>query len=271
MPSSSANTPGVSFADYRVVRALGESSYLCLAPGDRYVVTKPLDEDCLLSGGLHQAIKERLARVRELAHAGVANLYGVERDDAGRAWLVWEHVPGEPLADLVNARRSSPRELWVVLRETVLAVEALHARGIVHGAIHERNVIVEGARAVRLTHISPLLYTDASDDEEAVLDLLERFGADANNRLSEVMAGARGQRQPLRRVRSHLSSLIESRQATPGPVENASDVEPSGRRVAMIAAGLVAVLGIGLAYGLMHFTTSAVNPGPDTSSPVRPD
>ena len=39
-----------------------------------------MDHDCLLRGQLHPSIRERLSRVRELAHGGVANLYGVGRD-----------------------------------------------------------------------------------------------------------------------------------------------------------------------------------------------
>src|SRR5947209_12714971 len=71
-------------------------SWLACAPGGRRVVLKALDEDCLWKGQLHPNIRDRLARVRELAHAGVANLYGVERDGP-LTYLVWEHVPGDTL------------------------------------------------------------------------------------------------------------------------------------------------------------------------------
>src|SRR5687767_16037968 len=59
-------------------------SYFAIGPGGRGVVLKPLEGDCVLKGKatLHPSIKERLSRVRELALAGVANLYGVERDRA---------------------------------------------------------------------------------------------------------------------------------------------------------------------------------------------
>jgi hypothetical protein len=45
--------------------------------GGRSVVLKALDQDCLWKGQLHPNVKDRLGRVRELAHSGVANLYGV--------------------------------------------------------------------------------------------------------------------------------------------------------------------------------------------------
>ena len=88
MPSAIA---GANFAGdrseiggYRVLRTLlSDQSWLAEAPGGRRVVLKVLDEDCLWKGQLHPNIKDRLGRVRELAHVGVANLYGVERDVNG--------------------------------------------------------------------------------------------------------------------------------------------------------------------------------------------
>src|SRR5881227_419589 len=87
---------------YEVLEPLGQAaeSALAVAPGNRRVVLKLLDPDCLLRPApnpkLHPSIRDRLARVRELAHAGVANLYGVEHD-AGRVYLVWEFIDGVPL------------------------------------------------------------------------------------------------------------------------------------------------------------------------------
>src|SRR5881394_1545887 len=85
---------------YRVTAALlPDQSWLAEAAGGRRVVLKTLDEDCLWKGQLHPNIRDRLGRVRELAHVGVANLYGVERE-AGLTYLVWEYVEGRTLAEL---------------------------------------------------------------------------------------------------------------------------------------------------------------------------
>ena len=53
------------------------TSFLAIGPGGRGVVLKKLPEDCLLGDALHPSIRERLARVRELAHGGVAIRVGV--------------------------------------------------------------------------------------------------------------------------------------------------------------------------------------------------
>jgi tRNA A-37 threonylcarbamoyl transferase component Bud32 len=231
---------------------LSESAILCLAPGDHYIVLKPLDAECLLKSGLHPSIKERLTRVRELAHTGVANLYGVERDSAGGAWLVWEYVPGHSLDELIKNHDPQPRNLWVIARELIVAIEALHARGIVHGSIHERNVIVGATELVRLTHVSPLLYSEVADDETAVLDLLERMGVGVHHQLMKIVVAARAQPQPLRYIRWQLAGLIESREVAEHAMPVETRARPSPRRRALIAAILLTVAGVGIAYSMMR-------------------
>lgn len=258
MPSATAFTASASpesIAGYRVVRRLGESSYLCLAAGDRQVVLKPLDTDGVVNGKLHPSIKDRLGRVRELAHGGVANLYGVEKDAAGTAWLVWDYVDGQTLAEFVASQPTS-RALCVVVREALLAVESLHGRGIVHGAIHERNVIVENLRQVRLTHVSPLLYAEPAEDVTDVLDMLERISVPPHDGLAIAVAGARGRDGALRIVRGKIAATIEAREVvvTSPLQQSAPDVagvgERSTRRWPPVAAGVVALVGIGLTYGI---------------------
>ena len=74
---------------YRLIETMEGSDGLCglaLDPQNRRVVLKPLPQDCLLGAALHPMIKDRLAHVRDLAHLGIAQLYGVEAVD-GRSEL----------------------------------------------------------------------------------------------------------------------------------------------------------------------------------------
>src|SRR3982751_1045875 len=96
-PTTTPPAPSVpdSICGYPVIAGLASSqasesdflgpSFEAKGPGGRSVVLKPLDRDCLLPSGLHPSIKERLARVRELALGSVANLYGVERESRDAA------------------------------------------------------------------------------------------------------------------------------------------------------------------------------------------
>ncbi len=140
----------------------------CVTADGRRWVLKPLPADCLHGDAIHPAIRERLARVRELPHARVATLAGVVRGTAGGAHLVWAWVDGLPWdrADVPAARFPA------VARQLATAVETLHARGLVHGGLTPGNVIVTPAGDVWLTHVSPYLWADPADDVRAVVELL---------------------------------------------------------------------------------------------------
>jgi len=154
-----------------VVKILAADRAYLARDGTRQVVLKKLEADCLLGRELHPSINERLARVRELAHMQVATLHGVERDGEN-VYLVWDYVDGKILERPVNAG---------LTRELALAIQSLHARGIVHGALHERNIFVKDGRLI-LTHISPLLFSDPAEDLAALAVLLEPTDHDSQSR-----------------------------------------------------------------------------------------
>ena len=215
----------------------------------RKTIVKRLDDDCLLDGQLHPSIRQRLERVRELPLRGVANLLGVERggDSEGAANLVWEYVPGRPLEEVTGDEPTWRR----LCREVILAVEALHAAGIVHGAIHGRNVIVTDAGEVRLTHVSPLLYTDPEQDEGDVIRMLREVvtrqlprtqlardleeADDAGWRLSELYA-----------------QLGESSSADAGVLDDAYYV-PDIRTRAIVLAGIAALAGVAVVLSILWY------------------
>lgn len=159
--------------DYLVLRELAAGhTYLATGPGGRKVVLKRLEEDCLFEGRLHVSIKERLQRIQEVAHGGVANLYGVERV-GDFVFLVWEYVEGMALEEYFvtpDARGRLP-DMMDIGRELVMSVEGLTRLGLVHGALHGGNIFVTD-RGIKLTHLSPYLYTDPQEDARAVVELL---------------------------------------------------------------------------------------------------
>jgi len=247
---------------------LPHDSFLAIGPGGRGVVLKELEEDCLLKasknskGGLHPNIRERLSRVRELAHAGVANLHGVERD-ADRAWLIWEYVPGQTFDQFASAPGRTSRELANASRELVLTVESLHSQGIVHGAIKPGNVLVTPAGAVRLTHISPYLYTDPDEDARAVIALLEESlfaRREERSPLAKVLvaaqapAASRDASPSLRRLGTRLAAFLSVQDGPELPSgDRAARRRDSGPRRRSLAGAMVAtLLGAAAAYGAWH-------------------
>jgi tRNA A-37 threonylcarbamoyl transferase component Bud32 len=228
-----------------------------IARGGRQVVVKRLDDDCLLDGQLHPSIKLRLERVRELPVRCMANFLGVERDSStGLAQMVWEFVPGTPLAELKSAE-------WLKLsREVVLAVQSLHAAGIVHGAIHGGNVILDACGEVRLTHVSPLLYSDADHDAAdvvAMLDALVNEHAPATP-LARMFAAMSTQPQiTLSEVYARLAEVnVEP------PVAEIPQRERNPRARYLLAAALIALIGIAMSLAIYWRLTA------DESQPYAP-
>lgn len=245
-------------------------SYLAIGPGGRGIVLKPLETDCLLKNRLHPSIKERLSRVRELALAGVANLYGVERDAAGGgessppgAWLIWEYVQGRSLDGYSADAGCAPRKLALVARELVLTVESLHRQGIVHGAIRATNIIVDAHGAVRLTHVSPLLYSDPGDDVWGILHtLLEivRLRGEEKTPLGRVLSDvdaslsadgpAPASEAVLRLLATRLAGVIDARDRVELMPTAAAEPDAAPRRRSLFAAFAALVLGAGIAFGV---------------------
>ena len=219
--------------------------------GGHRVVLKKLDDDCLLDGQLHPSIKLRLERVRELPVRCVATFLGVERDDAGVAQMVWEFVPGTPLADVETF------DWFKLVREVVIAVESLHVAGIVHGAIHERNVIIDDAGEVRLTHVSPLLYTDPEQDAADVIAMLEALVAERqpDSPLAAMLAEAAHEQLTLRQLYERLHEVNIWPAAVADDETAKRERHPRTRYV--IAAALVALIGLAMALAIYWRLTAA--------------
>jgi serine/threonine protein kinase len=227
------------------------STYLAIGPGGRGVVLKKLDAEVLWKGSLHPNVKDRLARVRELAHRGVANLLSVTRE-GDDVYAMWEYIEGKPFDEYFADRSRSLRELAMLARELILTVDLLHTQGIVHGALIGGNVIVTPTGSVRLTHISPLLYTDFAVDVEWVVNLLwhvvEQRG-EQDSPLGRLLADAAVKRTGLRNLGAAIANLIDSRTDVPLPLME-SFADP--RRRALYGAVLVAMMGAATAFGLKH-------------------
>jgi hypothetical protein len=230
---------------------------ITITRGGRTVVLKQLDDDCLLDGQLHPSIKVRLERVRELPVRCVANFLGVERDppSCGVAQMVWEFVPGTPLAAVRSAD-------WLKLsREVVLAVQSLHASGIVHGAIHGGNVILDDAGEIRLTHVSPLLYTDSDIDATDVVAMLEALVHEhaPTTPLAAMLADASTQQVTLSELYSRLAEVnVEP------PVEEIPERERNPRTRYLVAAALIALIGVAMCLAIYWRLTA------DESQPYAP-
>jgi serine/threonine protein kinase len=115
--------------------------------------------------------------VREIAMTDVANLRGVER--AGeQVFLVWDYVEGVPIDTYMKDLK--PPEARDLAQELMRIVEHFHGTGLVHGALHSGNVLVDPSGWIKLIDVSPLLFLDPRRDEQAVMHLCRNPGKGSN-------------------------------------------------------------------------------------------
>jgi hypothetical protein len=141
-------------------------------------------------------------------------------------------------------------------RELILTVESLHGRGIVHGAIHGRNVIVGRDGQLKLTHVSPLLYVDPQQDMAAIGEMFAEIagqrGEAAGSPLQRLAEAAAESGGTLRAMGARAAALIDLRRDEESEaIEREADARR--RRHSRAAAAIVVGVAILLSYGIRQY------------------
>src|SRR5205814_6702633 len=90
----------------------------------------------------------------------------------------WEYIEGIDLETALQQRDPSARA--ILTRDLTRHVHALHALGLVHGAIKPGNVIVTD-QGLKLIDFSPLLFTDPAEDLTALRKIVEKISPEVTS------------------------------------------------------------------------------------------
>ncbi|MFI7580498.1 protein kinase domain-containing protein [Kocuria kalidii] len=117
----------------------------------RIVAVKILKEEYTGDPNFLQRFRAEARHTALLNHPGVANVFDYGEEE-GSAFLVMELVPGEPLSNIIERRKTlGPDTVLNYIGQTARALAAAHAQGLVHRDVKPGNLIITPDNRVKVT------------------------------------------------------------------------------------------------------------------------
>ena len=145
---------------YRIVGELGRGAmgvvYQAQDPAiGRMIAVKTIRLNELSDDSERERMRERLFREAQsagiLSHPGIVTIYDVAEEN-GMAYIFMEMVNGPPLEKMLRAERTPDKEtLLSIFRQTALALDYAHKKGIVHRDIKPANIMVHEDGTAKIT------------------------------------------------------------------------------------------------------------------------
>ena len=143
---------GTEFAGYRLEALLGRGGmgvvYLARDPWlERQVALKLIASELAQHAQFRARFLTESRIAASLEHADVVPIYEAG-EAAGRLYLAMRHIDGSDLKVLLNERgRLDPGEALAILKRIAVALDAGHAKGLVHCDVKPGNVLLGRQRA----------------------------------------------------------------------------------------------------------------------------
>lgn len=147
MDTSASLSSGTNIGHYRILRKLGAGGmgevYLAMDQRlDRQVAIKFLPSDVCNDPARLQLFTQEAKITSGLNHPNVMHVYDIGREQGGQAYIVMEHVEGEPLNVRLEHGPLPLKEIVSIGSQVADALDAAHQSGVVHCDIKPGNVIV---------------------------------------------------------------------------------------------------------------------------------
>ena len=121
----------------------------------RQVAIKVLRASRSMTEAQVRVVQERFFREAQTAggldHPNIVKIYDLGKDDSGELYIVMECIEGTSLDRLMERDRPQVGPLLGVLEQVASALDAAHARGIVHRDVKPANILLTEAGFVKIT------------------------------------------------------------------------------------------------------------------------
>ena len=142
---------GTACGDYIVERFLGAGAMGEVYAGKHPVIGKKVAIKVLRRDAASSEAAERLVREAQAAshidHPNVVDVFGLGRTSDGRLYLVMDLVDGQSLRGELAGGPLPPERALAILDQIADALDAAHARGVIHRDLKPDNIMIAGARA----------------------------------------------------------------------------------------------------------------------------
>ena len=155
---------------YRLIERIGRGGVSDVWRGvderlGREVAVKLLHEDT--DDAFRRRFTDEARRAAAISHRNVVTVYDAVAD--GPAFIVMELVRGSTLDEMVRTRGAlSVDQAARVVSQVADALDAAHARGIVHSDVKPGNVIVDGDGVAKLTDFGIARAVESAPDHDLV-------------------------------------------------------------------------------------------------------
>src|SRR6185436_18288455 len=142
----------------------------------RDVAVKVLQET-LTSSSAWKRFEREARAASALNHPNICAVYDVGEAD-GRPYLVMELLEGQTLRDYAGRKPAEPAVAIALGAQVADALEAAHAKGIIHRDVKSGNIMVTGRRHVKVLDFGLATYAApvAEADETRTMESLTAAG-----------------------------------------------------------------------------------------------
>ena len=141
--------PGDRLGGYRIQSVVGRGGMGVVYKArqeqpDRLVAIKVISLELAQQEEFRARFEQEISLAPEIEHPNVIPVYQVG-EDGGQLFIVMRFVEGRDLGELCTARGPfAPREAARLITQVAQALDAAHARGVVHRDVKPQNVLVTG-------------------------------------------------------------------------------------------------------------------------------